>query len=54
MVQPVIGSVALVWTLAGYAIFFGIMLILLGFRLKGWNGPNVGRNNRNSGGLQPL
>lgn len=54
MLQPAVGGVALVWTLAGYAFFFGILLILLGIRLKGWTGSTTSHNNRNSGGLQPL
>lgn len=33
-VSPGTGAVALVWILGGYAIFFGILLLLLGFKLK--------------------
>ena len=34
--NPGDGAVALVWTIGVYAIFFGTMLIALGFRLHGW------------------
>jgi uncharacterized membrane protein HdeD (DUF308 family) len=51
IMQPAIGLVTVVWTLAGYAIFFGIMLVLLGFRLRGLNGNT---RPRSSGNLQPL
>jgi uncharacterized membrane protein HdeD (DUF308 family) len=51
MIQPAIAGLAIVWTLAGYAFFFGVLLILLGFRLKGWNGNTNNRGNRT---FQPL
>lgn len=51
MVQPIIGSVALVWTMAGYALFFGVMLILLGFRLKAYHGHNPSQGSHT---FQPL
>ena len=35
LTQPAAGALALVWTIGGYAIFFGILLIVLGFRLRG-------------------
>jgi len=51
IMQPAIGLVAVVWTLGGYAIFFGIMLVLLGFRLRTWNGTT---RPRGTSSLQPL
>jgi uncharacterized membrane protein HdeD (DUF308 family) len=33
--QPGAGALAVVWLLGSFAIFFGILLIALGFRLKG-------------------
>ncbi len=33
--QPVVGALAVVWLIGGFAILFGILLIALGFRLKG-------------------
>lgn len=34
---PAAGVVALTWMIAGYAILFGILLIILAFRLRNWN-----------------
>jgi uncharacterized membrane protein HdeD (DUF308 family) len=34
--QPAAGGLAIIWTIAGYALIFGILLVILGFRLKGW------------------
>jgi uncharacterized membrane protein HdeD (DUF308 family) len=33
--QPGAGALAVVWLIGSFAIFFGILLIVLGFRLKG-------------------
>ncbi|MFH1454123.1 MAG: HdeD family acid-resistance protein [Armatimonadota bacterium] len=33
--QPLAGAIALIWIIAVYAIFFGVMLIALAFTLKG-------------------
>ena len=33
--QPVVGALAVVWLIGGFAIVFGSLLIALGFRLKG-------------------
>jgi uncharacterized membrane protein HdeD (DUF308 family) len=38
--QPAAGSLAIIWIIAGYALFFGILLVILGFRLRNWNPPN--------------
>ena len=35
-IYPGDGAVALVWTIGIYAVFFGTLLIALGFRLHGW------------------
>ena len=32
--EPVAGAVVLVWILAAYGLFFGVLLIVLGFRLR--------------------
>ncbi len=36
LVHPGAGAVALVWLIAWYAIIFGIVLIALAFRVRGW------------------
>ena len=35
-VWPVAGLVAVTWMIGSYAIIFGILLIILGFRLRNW------------------
>jgi len=35
---PLAGALALVWTMAAYAVAFGIVLVLLGFRVRGAGG----------------
>jgi uncharacterized membrane protein HdeD (DUF308 family) len=35
MVFPGVGALGLIWLIALYAIIFGVMLILLGFKLRG-------------------
>ena len=34
LARPEVGAVALVWIIGAYAIFFGILMIFLGFKLK--------------------
>lgn len=34
--QPAAGTLAVVWTIGAYAIIFGILLVVLGFRLRNW------------------
>ena len=39
--QPAAGSLAIVWLIAGYALIFGILLVILGIRLRGWKEPDT-------------
>ena len=34
--QPAAGSLAIIWTIAAYAVLFGILLVILGIRLRTW------------------
>jgi uncharacterized membrane protein HdeD (DUF308 family) len=34
--RPLVGAVAVVWWLGGYAIVYGILMMVLGFRLRGY------------------
>jgi uncharacterized membrane protein HdeD (DUF308 family) len=45
LIAPLMGAVVLTWWLGAYAIIFGIMLLVLGFRLRG---QHTGANNRYS------
>lgn len=36
-IRPVAGAVAILWVIGAYAIFFGVLLLVLGFRLRNWN-----------------
>lgn len=38
VVAPLMGAVVLTWWLGAYAIIFGVMLLVLGFRLRGQHG----------------
>jgi uncharacterized membrane protein HdeD (DUF308 family) len=38
--QPAAGGLAIVWIIAGYALIFGVLLVVLGFRLRSWRAPN--------------
>lgn len=38
--RPVAGGIAIIWTVAAYAVIFGILLIALGFRLRSQNAPD--------------
>ena len=38
--EPAAGSLAIVWTIAAYALIFGVLLVILGFRLRSWNATN--------------
>jgi uncharacterized membrane protein HdeD (DUF308 family) len=40
--QPLAGGLAIIWIIAAYAIIFGVLLVVLGFRLKNWKTPNTG------------
>ncbi len=39
--EPVAGSIAIIWTIAAYALIFGILLVILGIRLRNWRTPNT-------------
>jgi len=44
VIAPLVGAIVLTWWLAGYAIAFGVLLLVLAFRLRG---------RRAAGGAQP-
>ena len=37
--KPVADGIAIIWTIAAYAVIFGVLLIALGVRLKNQNVP---------------
>jgi uncharacterized membrane protein HdeD (DUF308 family) len=37
VIWPAGGAIALVWMIGAYAILFGIVLIGLGLRIRGWH-----------------
>lgn len=39
--RPAAGGLAIVWTIAAYALIFGVLLVILGFRLRNWTVPNT-------------
>lgn len=40
VIFPALGATAVVWLIAIYAILFGLLLITLGLRVRGWGSPN--------------
>jgi uncharacterized membrane protein HdeD (DUF308 family) len=39
--QPAAGSLALIWMIGGYALVFGVLMVILGFRLRNWKAPDT-------------
>jgi uncharacterized membrane protein HdeD (DUF308 family) len=39
--SPASGSLAIVWMIGGYALLFGILLVILGIRLRNWKRPET-------------
>jgi uncharacterized membrane protein HdeD (DUF308 family) len=39
--RPLAGSLAIIWIIAAYALIFGVLLVILGFRLRGWKEPDT-------------
>jgi len=39
--QPAAGGLAIIWTIAAYALIFGVLLVILGFRLRNWKAPDT-------------
>lgn len=40
--RPIAGGVAVVWYLGAYALLFGVLMIVLGFRLRSWSRSHLG------------
>ena len=38
LVQPAAGALALIWWIAGWAVIFGLLLLILAFRMRRWKG----------------
>lgn len=39
--QPVAGSLAIIWIIGGYALVFGILMVILAIRLRNWKAPET-------------
>ena len=39
--EPVAGGLAIIWTIAAYALIFGVLLVILGLRLRNWKTPDT-------------
>lgn len=39
--EPAAGGLAIIWTIAAYALIFGVLLVILGFRLRNWKSPDT-------------
>jgi uncharacterized membrane protein HdeD (DUF308 family) len=36
--QPAVGALALIWLIGAWALLFGILLMILAFRMRNWKG----------------
>jgi uncharacterized membrane protein HdeD (DUF308 family) len=38
LIQPAVGALALVWWIGAWALIFGVLLLVLAFRMRNWKG----------------